>query len=280
MVRDHERHAAYESAVRRAIKPGCRVLEIGTGTGLLAMMAARAGAAKVVTCESDPAVAATAHEIIVRNGFADRVRVVAKSSLDLEIGVDLDEPADVLVWDALSNNMIGAGALPTMEHAIRQLMRPGARAIPSAGVIRISLAEDRRAHYRKMDIVEGFDLSPFNRLAAPSYQIPVGDGRLALRSEPRDLFHFDFQSGGPFPEARAKATLTSLGGLVNGIAQWVTFHMDDEARYENAPAAGANSAFAAMFYPLTQAVDLGAGDPIDVCSSHDRLSLRIWAEVP
>ena len=42
---------AYDAALRRAIRPGCRVLEIGTGSGLLAMMAARAGAAQVVTCE-------------------------------------------------------------------------------------------------------------------------------------------------------------------------------------------------------------------------------------
>src|SRR6188768_1477695 len=43
IVRDRVRNDAYEAALKRAIVPGCRVLEIGTGTGLLAMMAARAG---------------------------------------------------------------------------------------------------------------------------------------------------------------------------------------------------------------------------------------------
>ena len=98
MVRDRVRNKAYAMAMRRAIRPGCRVLEIGTGTGLLAMMAARAGAAEVVTCESNLAVAAAASEIIARNGFADRVRVISKSSVDLEVGIDLIDRADVLVW--------------------------------------------------------------------------------------------------------------------------------------------------------------------------------------
>jgi len=73
IVRDHPRNKAYEDALRRAIFPGCTVLEIGTGTGLLAMMAARAGAAKVITCEADPAIATAARENVAINGFADRV---------------------------------------------------------------------------------------------------------------------------------------------------------------------------------------------------------------
>ena len=49
IVHDYPRNDAYEAALRRAVFPGCKVLEIGTGTSLLAMMAARAGAAEVVT---------------------------------------------------------------------------------------------------------------------------------------------------------------------------------------------------------------------------------------
>jgi type III protein arginine methyltransferase len=131
-----------------------------------------------------------------------------------------------------------------------------------------------------MHIVEGFDLSPFNRLAAPSYQISVGSERLMLRSTPGDLFRFDFESGGPFPEARAAVALSSAGGSVNGIVQWVGFELDEEGWYENMPRVGAISAFGPLFYPLQRPVELAAGDTLMVCGAHDRLSLRIWAEVP
>jgi hypothetical protein len=66
MVRDSIRHRVYEKAIHRAIQPGSHVLDIGAGTGLFAMMAARAGAAEVVTCEANRAVAAAVSKIIER----------------------------------------------------------------------------------------------------------------------------------------------------------------------------------------------------------------------
>src|SRR5262249_14653647 len=215
-----------------------------------------------------------------RNGFADKVHVVAKHSADLEMGVDLAGPADVLVWDALSNNMIGAGALPTMERAVRRLIRLGAPTIPARGVILVALAEDREAHLRQAYTVEGFDLSALNRLAPPSYEIPVGSKQLELRSTPGRLFHFDFQSGGPFPESKAAVMLCSATGSVNGIVQWVGFQFDEKTYYENTPTIGAMSCFSAMFYPLKEPIKMTAGDTCIVYGAHDRLSLRIWAEVP
>src|SRR5262249_57616246 len=50
MVQDSKRHAAYEKAMRRRIKHGCTVLEIRTGTGLLAMMASVAGVTTFIAC--------------------------------------------------------------------------------------------------------------------------------------------------------------------------------------------------------------------------------------
>jgi SAM-dependent methyltransferase len=277
LVQNSARNNIYEFAFRRAIRPGSRVLDIGAGTGLFAMMAARAGAAQVVTCESNLAVAGVVSEIAARNGFADRVRVVAKHSSDLEIGTDLDGPADVLVWDNLSTTLIGAGALPTVEQAVRRLVRPNARVIPAKGAIRIALAEDRKAQNERMSFVEGFDLSPFNRLAPPSYRISREKARTVLRSEPADLFRFDFQSGGPFPEARAKVTLSTSGGPVNGIAQWVYLEIDEELRHEFP--VEENSALGATFYPLMRPIEMASGDTLTVCGSHDRQSLRIWGEV-
>jgi SAM-dependent methyltransferase len=53
-LRDDARVSAYETAIRRAVRPGMRVLEIGCGTGLFAMMAARAGAGRVISYEQNP----------------------------------------------------------------------------------------------------------------------------------------------------------------------------------------------------------------------------------
>ena len=57
MLNDARRNDAFERAIRKAVEregPGARILDIGTGSGLLSMMAARAGARNIVTCERVP----------------------------------------------------------------------------------------------------------------------------------------------------------------------------------------------------------------------------------
>jgi protein arginine N-methyltransferase 7 len=278
LVQDTARHKLYDAAFRRAIRPDSHVLDIGAGTGLFAMMAARAGAAEVVACEANPAVAAAASEIIARNNLAGRVRVVAKQSSDLEIGIDLTKQVDVLVWDNLARNLIGAGALPAIEHAVSYLVRPGARIIPAKGAVRIALAEDKDAHRKQMHIVEGFDLSPFNCLAAPCYRIRAGDERLALRSKPDDLFCFDFQSGGPFLKTRAALSLASFGGPVNGVVQWIRLEIEEGEHYENRPSDNRTCSLSALFHPLMPPVEMAPGDSLIIHGSHDRRLLRVWGE--
>jgi type II protein arginine methyltransferase len=277
MVRDAARNAAYEAALGRAVTAQTRVLEIGTGSGILAMMAARAGARHVVTCETVPAIAEAAREIVALNGFADRVRVVAKTSYDLDPGADLGGLADVLVSEIIANNMVGEDALPATEHAVRVLLKPGAKVIPARGIIRIALAYDAKFHLGRMDTIDGFDLSPFNRLATNRYRVQRGDTRLTLMSAPTDLFHFDFQSGGPFPAATAAKMLTSSGGRANGIAQWIALQMDESGWYENDPVPGTSSAWAVIFWPFPAPREFPRGTTIEVCGSHDRRHLRIWA---
>ncbi|HEX8812652.1 MAG TPA: tetratricopeptide repeat protein [Terracidiphilus sp.] len=98
MMNDTPRNTLYDEAIRRTV-PGHSVLDIGTGAGLLAMMAARAGARWVATCEQAPWIAAKAGEVIAANGLGDRIKLVAKRSTDLRIGVDLPDRAEVLVSD-------------------------------------------------------------------------------------------------------------------------------------------------------------------------------------
>lgn len=278
IVRDDLRNETYAAALRRAIFPGCKVLEIGTGTGLLAMMAARAGAAEVVTCESDHAIAMAAREIIDRNGYASRVRVVTKHSTELDVVRDLGGPADILVSEIVSNDLLGEGTLPVLEHATRNLLKPGAKVIPARGRVRVALAHDDEWEDARMGQVVGFDLSPFNRLAAPYREIHVGASRLMLRSDAADLFSFDFASGGPFPESNAATTLAAHGRRVTGIAQWIALDMDNEGHYENRPQPGSHSSWSSVFYPFDRPLETTPGQPVTICGRHDRGALRLWVD--
>jgi type II protein arginine methyltransferase len=278
IVRDQLRNEAYDAALRRAVVPGCKVLEIGTGTGLLAMMAARAGA-DVVTCEANPAVAAAAREVIAANGLSDRIRVIARHSTALG-EADLGGRADILVSEIVSNDLLSEGVLPAHRDAVARLLKPGAQVIPARGTIRVALAEDMRpGRYRALGDVAGFDLSPFNPLAAPSREIAVRDAHLALRSAAADLFAFDFASG-PWDERRTEVTLAAEGGRADGIVQWIALDMGGGPTYENRPGRDP-SCWAALFWPLAAPIETHPGQPVRIAARHEQDRVRLWrAEAP
>jgi type II protein arginine methyltransferase len=278
IVRDAVRNAAYDAALRRAVRPSSRVLEIGTGTGLLAMMAARAGAAQVVTCEMNPLIAETARKIIAQNGYAGRVRVVSKHSDELDVETDLGGRADILVSEIVSNNLLGEDVLPAHEHAMREFVKPGGRVIPARGHVRIALGEDLRHEPSLLADTDGFDLSPMNVLLGSMHEFRVGHERLKLRSAAIDLFEFDFASAVFCPPSQVSVDLVSSGGRINGIAQWIRLDMDDAGRYENQPARGASSCWGVMFHSLPRPLETAAGQTIRVGAAHDRRSLTLWAE--
>ena len=277
IVRDSVRNAGYDAALRRAIRPGMRVLEIGTGTGILAMMAARAGAAEVVTIEIDPAVARAAEATIAANGYADRVRVLAKDALAVTAD-DLGGRMDLLVSEIVSNDVLGEHVLPLHEHAARHLLKPGAQAIPARAIARVALAEDLLFDARRLGTVDGFDLSPFNRLAAPVTPIRVQDRRLELRSTSADLMAFDLAAPGYSAPAGASVEVEATGGRVNGIVQWLALDLDAETPYEAGPGAEAPCTWGLMFHALPTPIETRPGDRLRIHGSHDRVRITIWGD--
>lgn len=94
-------------------------------------MAARAGAEHVVGCEMFGAMAAVAKEVTSRN-CKSKVSVVPKKSSDLIVGDDGDMrgKADLLVTEIFDSALLGEGVLPSVRHAFRSLLKPGAEIIP------------------------------------------------------------------------------------------------------------------------------------------------------
>ena len=274
IVRDEPRNRAYEEALGRAVTPASRVLEIGTGTGLLAMMAARAGAAHVFTCEMEPAVALAARDVIAQNGLAGRITVLSKRSTDIDLA-ELGGRADILVSETVSNDLLAEDPLPPLEDAIARLLKPGGVVIPARGRVRVALAHEARMQARRIGAISGFDLSSFNRLASPFYQVGAASRDLELRSEAADLFAFNFRSGGPWPDERSSIEVGAHGGPVNGIVQWIALDMDEVGCYENQPGRAASS-WAPLFHPFPAVIESRPGQPFTIFGRHDRTALCVW----
>ncbi|WP_295634405.1 50S ribosomal protein L11 methyltransferase [Novosphingobium sp.] len=279
MLFDAPRNAAYRAAIER-FAPGKRVLDIGTGSGLLAMMAARAGAAHVVACEANPLIAATAREIIAANGLADRITVHAAHSSQLDRTRDLGGGAELIVSEIFHDNLVGEGVLPSLDHARSDLGVPDAVFLPGRASVRVALVdttlfEDDGA----IGMVEGFDLAPFNRHVSRTRNIGADSQRLRLRSAPVEPFAFDFAAQASLATQRQNiCELASDGGHVTGVVQWLRLEFADDIAYENLPGANGPSHWTLRYTPLRCPRDTQAGDMIRIGGWHDARSMVIWEE--
>jgi type II protein arginine methyltransferase len=206
MMDDKRRNDAYEAAIRRIV-PGKFVLDIGAGSGLLAMMAARAGAAHVMTCETVATIAERARTIIAKNGLADRITVIGKSSTDLVVGRDLPRRAEVLVTETFASGLISEGILPTIEHANEHLPTPDAAMIPAAASVMGYLAGGPQLKGMLfVDNISGFDLSDFNDFAPPLLAASLDGVPHRALSADIELMRFDLKDK-RFPMAGARLVI-------------------------------------------------------------------------
>lgn len=121
-------HATTRGAARlmqRVVAPGCAVADLGTGSGVLAIAAARLGAARVVAIELDPEALPNARENVARNGVGHAVHLLDG---DAAVVLPLVAPFDVVVANILSS--VHVALLP----AIGAALRPGGHAI-LAGIL-------------------------------------------------------------------------------------------------------------------------------------------------
>jgi tetratricopeptide (TPR) repeat protein len=272
MLADDGRNDAYRRAIERAVTARSRVLDIGTGSGLLAMMAARAGAASVTACEMSPVVADAARDVVAANGFADTVTVHAMKSTALQLGRDLPERADLLVSEIVDVGLLGEGVLPAVRHARAHLLTPDATIVPSAARVFAMLVEVprlRRVH--PVRTVCGFDLSAFDRFRAPGEYV---DLRLDLEphrclSAPVPVAAFDFHDPPPYRSDAAPATHrvavdVSADGFAHAVAFWFELQLDDATTLSTAPGAGSTAWGQALQF-LEDDRPLRAGQSLALC---------------
>jgi type II protein arginine methyltransferase len=279
MLQDRVRNAAYARAIEKIVRPDMLVLEIGAGSGLLAMIAARAGA-RVVTCESNPLVAAAARAIVERNGYSDQVTVVAKRSDELQIPEDLPAPADLVIHEIFGSHMVDEGVNAALADARRRLLRPGALSLPSGAAVRCALATATPPRPRaRLDDVEGFDLSYFEMLVRPKRGVFSNlRGGLERGSAPVSGLGMDYSGGAPFGPASETILLESVGGRIDGVVQWIEIRFGDGSVLENDPFAdGPNSSWAATFHAFRQPFDTNPGDLFDVKLRHRGTMLTLDA---
>ena len=126
MLNDKTRTSSYLAAIRKVVRPGDLVVDIGTGTGIYAMAAARAGARHVYAIEAGR-IARAARILFQANGLVDRITLIR----GLSTQIWLPERADVLISELIGDEPLAERVIGITKDALRRLLKPGARLLPS-----------------------------------------------------------------------------------------------------------------------------------------------------
>lgn len=120
-----------------AVRPGDRVLDVGSGSGILAIAAARLGACEVVAVECDPDANLNARDNLAHNGVADRVRIVEALADDTLL-------AELGGFDLVAANILSGVIRPLLPAFFRSLADASEGRLIVSGILRTEQAEVTR----------------------------------------------------------------------------------------------------------------------------------------
>lgn len=130
MLNDLHRNQFYFDSMKGCLE-GLRVVDIGAGSGLLSIMAAKQGAKEVIAIEASGDMVDLARLNVQRNGFTNKIHIIHSMSSDVVLSPS--EKADVIISETLGALMLGEGMLDYLADARHRLAKPGALVIPAGG---------------------------------------------------------------------------------------------------------------------------------------------------
>lgn len=112
---DRKRTEAFSSAIKNTIKSGDVVVDMGTGSGILAMVAARAGASRVYAVEIDRNNILTLNKVFEKNNLSHIIKVIEGDVTE----ISLPEKVDVIIGEMIATGLIEELQVPAMNNMLR-----------------------------------------------------------------------------------------------------------------------------------------------------------------
>ena len=258
---DHARLAAYSAAISQAVRPGDVVLDLGCGTGILGLLACRAGAARVYAIDATGMIE-IARRLARDNGFTDRIVHLNTLSLDAR----LPEPVDVVMCDQMGCFGIDAGVVEYMTDARERFLRPGGTLIPQRLTLMVAPVEktDLRPQVEFWNTAPaGFEFGSVRKWAVNnSYAAKFQTGQFL--SEPVPGTTLDLLSASTHAFTFAVALHVQRSGTFEGIAGWFSAELAPGVTMSNSPLDADAIDRHAAFFPVDRPVPVRGGDVIDL----------------
>ena len=261
MIADRVRAEAYAQALRKTVRKGSVVVEIGTGPGVFAVLACQLGASKVYAIE--PAeIIQVAREIAAANGCASRIEFFEQ----LSHHVTLPSRADVMFSDLRGVLPLFQRHIPAIVDARQRLLAPGGIIIPRKDTVWAAIVEALKPYE---GIVDPWDKSPFSQDLAPARALAVNDGQ-RVRVSPEQLLaeqkvwatlnYATIED----PDVRGNLEwIVERAGTGHGIVVWFDADLAEGIGFSNAPGTP-ETVYGSYFFPWTQPVPLQSGQVVCV----------------
>lgn len=248
MLSDSVRVEAYHQGIHANVKPGDVVLDLGTGTGLLAFMAAKAGASKVYAVEHSEFID-VAREIAGHNNITN-IEFIQANSREFTPA----EKVDVILHEQMGDELFNENMLENLLDLRDRVLAPGGRILPDRFqlfVEPVSFHEAKRVRrFWNIDLPDGIDLSATERsYTAARYdtgrteQLWVSKGAVAATmGTPEPVLEFDLASLESVESLQldhvvAREAQTDM--IVDGLCVWFTASFDDTTTLSTSPLAPA-----------------------------------------
>lgn len=279
MLGDRARTRSFLAGVAEVVRPGDVVVDIGTGTGILAIAAAKAGAARVFALEAS-GIADVARAVIAANGCAERVTVIEGLSTRLT----LPERADVLVSEMIGNDPLGERVLEITADARRRLLVPpsdvGPRFVPRrvrVCALPVEIPDEELARrlgspqtVRDWQAWYGIDFSPVAEAARgsnePLFYLKPQHARDWHALHPGvELAEIDFECETPLALERSAEIVITEDGLLSGVLVYFELELGPTARLSSHPRlADARNHWRSPVWVPREPLALRAGDGLRI----------------
>ncbi len=289
MLSDVERTAPYLRAVRAAVRPDDVVLDIGTGTGILAIAAAQAGARKVYAVEG-LGIADAAEAMIAKNGLSDKITLIRGWSTKIE----LPERATLLVSEIIGSEPFAEQMLETTADAVERLLAPGARFLPSELAVDCTLlhlpeAETEQRFFTKENADFWSRLYEIDFSALPDvrpaslekFWVHPDDAQVwPSVAPPHELCSLDVASVSTFGVEASTDIVCDTEGVFDGVLITFRARLSDEETISTSPGdAATDTSWRAPVYRLPVPLQVRPGTVVRVTYRYRSVGAPLSVEV-
>jgi protein arginine N-methyltransferase 1 len=261
MISDIARITSYRKAIFEIVKKGNVVVDIGTGTGILALFACQAGASKVYAIETSDIIEVAKQARV--NGLEKRITFI-KSFSEM---AELPEKVDVIISEIIGTFAIEENILQVISDARKRFLKESGTIIPSSIKMTIVPIESSSL-YKEIEFwskdIYGVDFSSIHKMAANNRYIKSLNQGYFL-SKPLPINNIDFytvESKDLYINNTISFTI-KRAGILHGLGGWFEAKLSKNITLSTSPP-NPTTSWKNVFFPIEKTVDVESGDSVVV----------------